>query len=399
MNPWIRYTVIAFIILMIFFSIAYVFMALEGKAIITKQLQELTHKKVRIGYYNLTLPLNLEIKNLNIEDVAKVEEVFLSPSLLYLLTGRIALNNVRITRPEITFERNAPQAVEAAAKTSGQVPATSARSAKLNKKSAFDLIFKHLSIKDGKIYFTDHTAGTEGIKITVKDINLSLSNVSTLPVSTISYFRLQGRIPWQKGEKEGKIVADGWINLFKRDIQAVLKVNDIDGIYLYPYYSQWVDLEKARIESAKLNFSSNIQGLNNNLTAECHLELSDIVRKPRPPEEGKNKAEKVADIVLGMLKAMDQGKIELNFTLRTKMDRLNLGVDPIKSAVEDKLAMARGNKGVKPEKVLLFPAKLLEEAVKSATDLSKAVIDGGFAIGNELKKAVKDSFKKESREF
>ena len=66
-------------------------------------------------------------------------------------------------------------------------------------------------------------------------------------------------------------------------MQAALKIKDIDAIYLYPYYSMWVDLEKARIEKAKLNFSADINGLNNNVNVECHLELTDMVRKPLEP--------------------------------------------------------------------------------------------------------------------
>ena len=66
-------------------------------------------------------------------------------------------------------------------------------------------------------------------------------------------------------------------------------------------------------------------------------------------------------------------------------------------AFEDKLAKARGANGFKAQDVLMFPAKLMEGTVKTATTLSKAVIDGVFAVGNEIKKSVEDSFKKEKK--
>ena len=114
---------------------------------------------------------------------------------------------------------------------------------------------------------------------------------------------------------------------------ASLKIENIDAIAFYPYYSTWVDLEKARIEKAKLNFSSKIRGKDNDISAQCHLELTDIVRKVRPPEEAQQKAERLTDAVLDMFKAMNQGKVVLDFTLHTKMDHPQFGFENIKSDI------------------------------------------------------------------
>lgn len=397
MKLGIKILITTIIVLTLLFSAAYIFIALKGKVLIIKRLEDLTHKKVSVGYFDLTPPLNLTLKNLNIEGLTKVESVFISPSIPYLITGNIALNKVMIVRPDITFERNPPILTELPATTEGS-KVTPTTAAQPKKKRFPRLILKRLNIKEGKINFIDHTVGTQGIKIVVKDINFNLTNLNASPLSVITNFELKGRLPWQQGKEEGKIGAEGWLNFSKKDMQATLKIEDIDGIYLYPYYSQWVDLEKARIESAKLNFISNINGLNNNVTAECHLELTDIVRKPRSPEEPEEKAEKIASAVLDIFKALNQGKIVLDFTIRTKMDRPEFGFGNIKMAFEDKLAKAQAGSGFKAEDVLMLPGKLLEGMVKGATDFSKAVIDGTFAVGNEVKKAVEDTFKKEPKE-
>jgi len=67
----------------------------------------------------------------------------------------------------------------------------------------------------------------------VKDINLTLTNLFTSPVSAITDFEVKAGYP---GSWEAKRQDRGgrWVNLFKKDMQAELKVNDIDGIYLYP---------------------------------------------------------------------------------------------------------------------------------------------------------------------
>jgi len=151
-------------------------------------------------------------------------------------------------------------------------------------------------------------------------------------------------------------------------------------------------LEKARIEKAKLNFTSDICGINNNLTAQCHLELTDIVRRPRAPEEPQEKAERIADAVLGIFKAMDQGKIVLDFTIRTKMDKPVFGFGDIRNAVESKINGGRKS-GISAQGFAMLPAKLVEGTVKGATDFSKALIVGTYDVGEEIFKSVRDAFK------
>ena len=364
---------------------------LKGQSFIIKKLEEFTHKKVNIGSFNISLPLNLEIRKLNIEGLAEADSVFISPSIIGLMTGRIVFNSVRFINPKLTYERLIAQSIEPAAATASVPSAV----AKPKKKKPLSLVFKRLNIKGGRIDFIDRTVGEDGLKITLKDLDFNLTNLYVLPYSGVTTFELKGKIPWQKVREEGKIEVEGWLNFFKKNMEATLKIEDIDGIYLYPYYSNWVDLEKARIEKANLNFSSDIHGLNNNLTADCHLELTDIVRRPRPDDQPQEKAEKITDAVLDIFRALNQGKIVLDFTIRTKMDKPEFGFGNIKMAFENKLTQARGGSGFKVQDVLLFPAKVLEETVKNAADVSKSLIEGVFAVGNELKKVITDKTKKE----
>lgn len=404
MKIFLKILLISIISLLFLFAAAYLFIALKGKSIIAGQLENLTHKKVSIGYFRLTPPFKLELKNLEIEGLLKADYISISPNIPAFLRGNIGFNEVRIIKPEITYEKLLPAApdLSAAAPILAEqtiatvVSSLTAPSLTMPKKNIrFPLIFKHINVTEGKIDFFDHTVGAEGIKITVKDIFFHLSNLYMVSRPVITNFELNGNIPWQEGEEEGRVTAEGWLDLFKKDMRASLKISGIDGVYLYPYYSQWVDLEKARIEKAKLNFISNINGLNNEVTAECHMELSDIVFKERTPEEQQEKAEKIAYAILDIFKALNQGKIVLDFTIRTKMDRPQFGFGAIKGAVEDKIASSKKAERPIVGDVFALPIKLLEGAVKASSDLSKAAIDGAFAVGNELKKAVEDSFKKE----
>ena len=381
--------IIAFVL---FYSVVYAFISIRAGDIVKNELQRLTGKKVTIGYFIVNMPLNVEIKNLNVEGMGRVDNVYIYPSLMHFLIGRLAFNTVKLVRPEFTFERKAEQ-------ESAQAPAlvkSLKEQPKPQKENASRLMIKRIKVIGGKLIFIDHTAGHGRIKIIATNINFNLRNLFNIfTFSSITTFDLNGKIPWLKGKEEGNITADGWLNLIKNDMQATLRVKDIDGIYLYPYFSQWVDLEKALIESAKLTFTSDVQALNNDLTAQCHLELTDIVRLPRPPDQPEQKAERITNVILGKFKELDEGRIVLDFTIKTKMDKPQLGFKEIKKAVEVKIAKVREASGIKPEGIFILPLKLLEGLVKGAVDISKAAIDGTFAVGGELTSAVSGSFKKE----
>ena len=388
---------IVIISLAVIFTTLYLFVAMMGQAILTKELESLTHRKVTIGYFSITPSLKLEIKALEIQGIAKLRSVYLSPSLIGLLRGKLILNQLTLTNPEFFLTKFPEEITNTSVSTVAIVPpVVKASEPKKNISLPFGIV--RFNIKDGELTFIDQTVSSGSIKIVVKDINSTISNLYFYPNSSVTDFRFKAIIPWKDKEDQGKIEFAGWANFLKKDIRATLKVNDIDAVYLYPYYSYWVDLDKARIEKAKLNFSSEIHGLNNNVTLDCHLELTDMVRKPLAIGESEEKASKVTSIVLDRFKGMDSGKVELNFAIRTKMDSPQFGFDNFKMAFENKIMRGRSTSGFKLQDTVMFPVKMVEGGVKSFMDLSRAMIDGVFAIGNELNGSTGEMFKPEEEQ-
>ena len=382
------------VIIVVASSFIYILALVFAKALLVNKVKSLSNKKVKIDSLMLMPPFTLEVRGLSIEGVGKVERLSVTPSVLYLLIGRLAFNKIELVRPEATYERLAVHATGTGPDTkvvtgqdgvSQQIPGR-----------FIPLAFKRVIVRGGKLHFVDHIAEPREIRVTIKDIDLNLSNFYTYPSRAVMRFSLEGSIPWQPGNPDGKVSLKGWIDLYKKNMQADLSVENIDGIALYPYYATWVDLEKARIEKAKLNFKSNIKGVNNDVDAVCRLELTDIVRKPRPPEEPQEKAERITDAVLDMFKSMNQGKVLLDFTLHTKMDRPEFGFANIRSAFEGKLRDARKVGSFKLENALALPGKAIEGGVKGGLNLSRAVFDGVFAVGNEIKNILEGAFRKEA---
>lgn len=385
----------------IFLSCVYAFLIVKAKFMLADKLESAFGRKVSIGQLKLKPPLNLELMDLDVDGLVKVDYVYISPSIPNLLTGKLALNKVRIVRPKISCERRlppAPAATDSVAVSNKPEAERPKEEAPVAAKGSLRLIIKSLKVRSGEIYFIDHTADSRNVTVVIKNIDVNLKNLYTYPIDVMVNFELNGRLPWQSGEPDGKIYLDGWVNPYKKDMSANLRIEDIDAIAFYPYYSTWVDLEKARIDKAKLNFSSKIKGENNDISAQCHLELADIVRKARPLEEPQQKAERLTDAVLDMFKAMNQGKVVLDFTLHTKMDNPQFGFENIKSAFEGKLMQARTNSGLRPQDMLLWPGKMLQGGIKSGTDLTKAAVDGVFTLGNGLKKFFEDAMNKQTSE-
>jgi hypothetical protein len=399
MKDWKKiFKIIATVV--IIFSLIYAVVLWAVKTIIVNKIQKSTGLKTTISDLIILPPLNIEVRGLEINGLIKADRVYVAPSIGSLLLGRLAFNSIVIGSPEVTYQRNPPaepvpvkdsRAPVAEAQTESVAPAPVVVHSKV-----LPVIIKKLRIYSGRLNFVDKTAASGTISVMIKNIDFYITNLSTSGAKGVSNLSLKGDLSWSTGEPDGKILLQGWVDFSKKDMLATLKIEDIDAIVFYPYYSTWVNLEKARIEKARLNFNCNIKGVNNDATADCHLELVDMVRKVRPTEEPQQKAERITDAVLDMFKSMDQGKVVLDFVLHTKMDRPEFSFANFKSAFEDKLMQARSSAGMRPQDMLSWPGRWLKSGIKSGTDLSNALIDGMFDLGNGIKKFFEDRMNKSS---
>ena len=387
----------------------HIYLNIQGRVLLVNKLHDFFQREITVGSVKTRLPFDLVIKNLEIKGLAKFDKIIASGGLVDILSGNITLSQLTIRHAVVDIEKPLKKA-PAVENTDSNVPAIEPAASVTPAVSIIaqtelpqeivgipPLILKRVIITDSSINFIDRNMGDQGIKVAIKDINARIENIQ-LPVngSQVTSFEFKGLIPWQNIAEEGKVNLRGWINLYKKSMTASLRVEDIDGVYLYPYYSSWVDLDKSHIEKAKLNFTSEIQGLNNDVTADCHLELTRIDFKPRNEEESQNRAEKITKVVLDIFKSLNQGKVVLDFKFKTKMDSPELGLSPIiKLALQDKIKQARKGIQLKPESVITVPGNIVKGTVTTAGDLTKSLIDTVFSVGRDLKKTFENSFKKE----
>jgi len=389
MKKFFKILIVILIILFLIWLVINFIITYKAKPLIIEKLKKITHKNTYIGDLKLKFPFNLEIKKIEIEGNAKIDYVYLSPSFLGFLSGNPGFNDIKIKGLELDIVKKETSKIGSNGSSVPKVVLTP-------KRPPINFIFKNINIEDANINFFDYDVDPQGIKITFKDISLHIENLLFVPVSIITNFNLKGRIPWSEDKKDGKVELNGWVNLYKKDLQAYLEINNIDGIYLYPYYQRWVDLEKARIEKAILNFKMQAQALNNDLVANCALELSEIAFKPKGENEPEEKAYQIARGVLGLLKAIDKDKISLNFTIHTKMDKFEFSLENIRLAFEDKLSQGIKTKKIKSNDLLSLPADFLKNAIKGTTDITKVFIESTVEIGKTITDIFSGPFKKDN---
>jgi len=405
--------IIVFVFFVIAYASGYVFLIAYGKRIIVEQLHNYLGKDVSVGTVTMSSPWKFIIHDIQIDGIGQVASVELSPSVLGLISGKIVLYNVLVKNPTLMISRQAPAQAEQPGKPSEQIdPGQKQAGQELSQTNNLNhkvlsgqksngkpsVIFYKLQVTGGTLVYRDMMAAGDngGVKIVCSNINAVVSNVYESFDEIVTKFEVSSQIPWNTSKESGKINLDGWVNFFKKDMRAKLVMSDIDALSLYPYYSDWFNLDKTNIQQAKLAFTSNVTGLNNDVVAACHLELTEIGFKQREENESESRAERIAHKVLDFIKAVNDGKVVLDFSIKTKMDSPDFGMNVVKSAFENTIMRARKGEGTTTDKVIAVPGKVVKGTVKGISDVSTALIGGVVSFGKEIGKSLGASFRKES---
>ena len=390
---WIKLFFVSIIALAGFFAATYILLVVRGKTLVMQQLQRLTARKVSIGHLEIRSPLVIEMRDVSIEGIGNVASVTVAPSILSLLYRFPVFNYITVTSPEMTYHRRLPAVIDIDTIFRVTPPLT-----QITKRYPYPVVIRHLTIQNGVFHFIDDTV-VESVHLTFKHIRFSLNNVYYLvprPVTTT--FNLRGVIPWQGAHDAGIVNVGGWVNLYKKDIKTKVRISNIDGVYLYPYYGNWlgIDLKKARIEKARLNFLSDISGTNNDVSIDGRLELTNIVRQPiEELEETVALGTKVADREMDFFLAFNEGKVVVNFKTKTRLDRFEFSPKDVQMAFEEKVAQAREAASIKGKDVVKLPVTLARGTFKGFFDLTSALVMGTVSAGKELGKAVGAAFRRE----
>lgn len=320
-----------------------------GKKIVVSQIEKNLKTKASIGSMSVGIPLSVTLKDLDIEQLARIESVRISPSLLGFLAGKVVLNEVDLVKPSITLVLNNDGSLNIPLQaSSGKQP---------------QVLLAALRIKDGSLTFIDKKIDPAGFKVNIGNIEADIAKNKFPPTSLLVKFNLSAALLDNQNTPRGFATASGWVDFGPKDMNGEIVFKDIEAKYLAPYYSEYISNKK--LSSAKVNFTSDLKAKNNDLTALCHLEVSDIVYETEPQQEGGEQQVDIAASLMSMF-SDSTNRIVFDFPVRTKLDHPSFDIGSFKKSMGQAAVQNLSNQS--PDE-LKEKAKKIEEQFK---DIGKA---------------------------
>lgn len=303
------------VIFAIIFPLGYALVSIFGKDILKAQIEKQLNLKVDLSSVYLSLPLNLEINNLSLGELAKIRKLKIYPSIIGLFSGKIILNNIALIKPEIALERkedgslNLPQLPERGNK---------------------QVFIAGFMIKDGVVSVIDRKVSGEAFSFSIKNINLNIYKANLLPYPLSIKYALSATLPARPDTKEAQIEGKGTVDWSHKNMQGDFNISDIDVLFFKPYFGNIVPAEE-QLKATLAYFNAVLSAQNNDLLIKCRLNVKNLASaKETTPET--TSSELLASLGMDLLKS-PQGEIDLEFDIRTKLDNPRFNKISLKGSV------------------------------------------------------------------
>jgi ABC-type antimicrobial peptide transport system permease subunit len=302
------------VIFLIVFICGFVFVLVAGKALLQSQLAQALKKEVRFSTVRLSPFGTLEIRDLEIPNFATIDKVSISPLIIGFAKKRAVLGRVGFSRPRISIHRlsdgswDLPPVIQEQMRNQGA-------------KSQPPVLISGLAVNDGSVTFSDETK-TPAFNFGVKNLNLDVGNkiLSFNPILT--RFRVKGEVVTKPDKPVSVFAAEGWVDFLRKDMKGMVNLSDLDAVYFLPLYSKYMT---SNLRNAILSFKSDLVAHSNDLIANCHLGIRDLVFEKAKDETAPTIS--FLDIVTGGLQTENK-EVNVDFVIKTKLD--NPRVDVVK---------------------------------------------------------------------
>jgi len=270
------------IAVIIIFSALMITASLLVKKIIVRQLEQKLNQQVRLESVSFGLPFSLNLKRLEVGDFTKAELITAAPRLAELFAKKV--------------------------------------------------FFNRLTLKNGRYIYSANIKSQPAQKFTIisDNINADILELALPPLSSRAKFNLSLDLAGIGTANLGSVSASGWIDPEQKDMEAVLQVKSLEAAYFAPYYGDFIS--QRRISSAKVDFTANLKAANNDLTANCHFELSDLMYQDAALQENKlpnlDLLKNTLDLFID-----PEGKLRLDFVINTKLDNPHISSDELKRVI------------------------------------------------------------------
>jgi uncharacterized protein involved in outer membrane biogenesis len=288
---------------------------LFAKRIIIQQIEENLSVKASLYRVSITPPLSVNLIKLKIGDIFEADRVSVSPSLLGLLVGKLVFSSVEIINPVIVINQskegrlNIPQPKQSNA-------------------SPPRVYLTALAVRNGKLVFSDEKISSPAFKTVLERINADISKVAFPPQSLKTNFKVSLDFSREQGGRIGSALFSGWLDWFPKNMDASLKIDNLDITYFSPYYGDFISSRE--LLSAKLNTNTAFKSSNNALSVFTNFRLSDIAYAKKddlsPPSI--NLVQNALDFFTD-----PHGNLDLDFEIDTRMDSPGITIPQLQKLI------------------------------------------------------------------
>lgn len=349
-----RILIVILTVIVCLYFLANIGIHILGKGIVENQLQQNLKMPTKLGGVGVSFPFSITLTNLEVGNLARIEKISFSPSLLGFIAGKIVLGNLSVVNPLLTIE---------------QSPNGKMNLPELEQKGKQPPLFiTGLTLKNGKVVFTDKRIDRNGYVTIIENLNLRVSKVMLPPTSLHTNFRIEASLTNNKDKRLGDIFSSGWVDFGPKNMDGTFQIKDLEVTHFSPYYGNLIS--NREITSGNLNIDSNLNAENNNLKILTKLKLSNLVyaeEEPKPEEEAQKVI--VFDIAKNALDlfADDKGNMNLDFSIETKLDKPNFSPAALRRII---LRAAAKNIASQPsDKVMEKVGNVIEQFKSLGKDL------------------------------
>ncbi len=273
-----RRILIPFGIIAILIMGAYLILSFYAVKLIEPQVQKAMGPGFTIAQIKVGITC-LSIHHIRFEDprtkqtFLRIEEIKIYPDLFSFLKRRMQIRECVIIKPSLLFSLTregdliGPWVGIKKEEKRGEVGGKEEK----KESEAIPLKVDVLRFEKGSIDFEDRKTGETPCQIRLSEVNLKMERIDYPIFSARSPVELRGKM---KGRvKEGEIITKGWIDLRASELEATLKIRDIELRFFEPYYRKRVTAE---IISGQLNMDGRISVQKGVLDAAGKMELVDL---------------------------------------------------------------------------------------------------------------------------
>ena len=384
----------------------HVFVNIKGEELLIEKLEGTFEREASLESLSTSFPTNLHVKGVKVEGLFTIDEVDAKGGVFDVFRKTFNLSLLRVIRPKIIIERSF---IESTAASFGAKDKSIPKDTEADAEEAADIdpmkltkgeflptafVLKRLIVNEGTLYFIDKEVSEEGLTVEIKDVDIEAKNINlSRSGPRRTPFKLEGIVPWPSKEGEGRIELNGWVEYFQRNMDAKLKLSNMDYISFKEYYPPFWKPDNLGINEATFTLDAKLDSKNNDMTIDCVLSVDKIgfVEVEESKDEELYSRIKTIRTMLGLFKGTKE-KPSIHFIVKTKMDAPQFDLSSLKESFQANFKMG-------PQMMLdmLFGKvkKTAEPVTDTATDVKEAtvdrVVDTMKSIGNAFKEMFSSS--------